>query len=535
MATQYFGGNNLSAIGTITAIAVVLTSGISALFGNFISVQSIYTSSTNMYAANIVATSSAILPSNTTINAKSVCLGDGSNCLFPSSTSTLQATTNQGATTTNLVYLQGGLIGSGSSTIPILNSTYVTTSGFGATNICLTGDTCRTTWPSGGGGSQSLAQTTVIGATSSQALTLYGGFVGSSSTVTSTFTVLGGFNFADATGTNVTTTLLGSNVVSSTALLSYAATTSIFAVTNRLTAATTTMNGSFYSNTGTAALPSVSLKGDSDTGLYSAAANQLGVTAGGSASLLVSASAVSAGSNNTRTLGTQAIQWTTIFGTSVSSTYSTATVAVIGSSLYPSANNAASIGTSVRSFANVFASGTINGVNVTSTGVAIDFPGIGATGATSDLVCWTAVTGRLTHQATNCTVSSVRFKEHITGLNPSDMMEIARELRAVQYTMKEDGKAQQGFIAEEVAMIDPFLVVWEEATDDMRAQVLESYPDFKFLVKNGKEFTPRTVDYARVSVVLSGAVNDLDHRLTELEKRVSFLEYLYNAIRSLFK
>ena len=378
-------------------------------------------------------------------------------------------------------------------------------------NVCLVdGTNCPAS-----SGAQTLAQVTALGQSSTNTLLLYAGFVGASSTVTSTFTVLGNSDFQNATATNVTT--------------------SILAVYSQLTAATTTMNGSFYSNTGTAALPSISLKGDSDTGLYSAAANQLGITTGGSASLLVSASAVSAGSNNTRTLGTQSIQWTTIFGTSVSSTYSTATVAVIGSSLYPSANNAASIGTNVRAFANIFASGTINGVNVTSTGAAIDFPGIGAPGATSDLVCWTAVTGRLTHQATNCTVSSVRFKEHITGLNPSDMMEVARKLRAVQYIMKDDGKAQQGFIAEEVAMIDPFLVVWEEATDEMRGQVLESYPDFKFLVKNGKEFTPRTVDYARVSVVLSGAVNDLDRRLTELEKRVSFLEYLWNAVRSLFK
>jgi len=463
MATQYFGGNNLSAIGTITAIAVVLTGGISALFGNFTSVQSIYTSSTNMYAANIVATSSVILPSNTKIDTKDVCLVDGTNC--PASS-----------------------------------------------------------------GAQTLAQVTALGRSSTNTLLLYAGFIGASSTVTSTLTVLGGLNFMSATGTNVTTTALSALYVSSTN-----ATTSILTVSNGFFPATTTMNGSLYSNTGTAALPSVSLKGDTDTGLYSAAANQLGITTGGSASLLVSASAISAGSNNTRTLGTQAIQWTTIFGTSVSSTYSTATIAVIGSSLYPSANNAASIGTNVRAFANIFASGTINGVNVTSTGSAIDFPGIGAPGATSDLVCWTAVTGRLTHQATNCTVSSVRFKEHITGLNPSDMMEVARKLRAVQYIMKDDGKAQQGFIAEEVAMIDPFLVVWEEVTEDMRLQVLASYPDFKFLVKNGKEFTPRTVDYARVSVVLSGAVNDLDHRLTELEKRVSFLEYLYNAIRSLFK
>lgn len=513
MATQYFGGNNLSAIGTITAIAMVLTGGISALFGNFTSVQAIYTSSTNMYAANIVATSSAILPSNTTIDTKSVCLGDGSNCL--SSTSTLQATTNQGATTTNLVYFQGGLIGSGSSTIPTLNSTYVTTSGLGATNICLTGDTCRTTWPSGGGGSQSLAQTTVIGATSSEALTLYGGFIAASSTVTSTFTILGGFNFANATGTSVTTTR--------------------FAVTSQMTAATTTMNGSFYSNTGTAALPSVSFKGDQNTGMYSLGADQIGLSAGGTGQAALSTTTLAPVTNLGISLGAQATQWLTIFVKSASSTYSSSTKYVVGSTFEPAGNNSVQLGSTLKAFTNVFASGTINGVNVTSTGAAIDFPGIAAPGATSDLVCWTATTGRLTHQATNCTVSSIRFKDHVTGLSSKDMMDIARKLRAVQYTMKEDGKAEQGFIAEEVAMIDPFLVVWEEVTAEMKEEVLANYPDFKFLVKDGKEFTPRTVDYARVSVVLSGAVNDLDRRLVELESRVSFIEYLYNAIRSLFK
>lgn len=273
MATQYFGGNNLSAIGTITAIAMVLTGGISALFGNFTSVQAVYTSSTNMYAANIVATSSAILPSNTTIDTKSVCLGDGSNCLLVST--------------------------------------------------------------------PTLGQVSMIGSSATPTLNLYGGFIAASSTVTSTFTVLGDASFVTVTATQ--------------------ATTSIFAVYSQLTAATTTMNGSFYANTGTAALPSSSFKGDRDTGLYSAAANQLGFSAGGSARLLISSTAVSAGTTNSLTLGTQAIVWSTIFGTSVSSTNSTSTFSVIGTSLLPSGNNGASIGSSAKAFANIFASGTIRG------------------------------------------------------------------------------------------------------------------------------------------------------------------------------
>lgn len=70
-----------------------------------------------------------------------------------------------------------------------------------------------TTSTSTSGSTSSLAQVTAIGATTTQTLQLFGGFLAASSTVTSTFTVVGGtslqgVNFTVATGTSATTTNL---------------------------------------------------------------------------------------------------------------------------------------------------------------------------------------------------------------------------------------------------------------------------------------------------------------------------------------
>jgi len=135
-------------------------------------------------------------------------------------------------------------------------------------------------------------------------------------------------------------------------------------------------------------------------------------------------------------------------------------------------------------------------------------------GALSDiLVCWTT-DGQLTRQATNCTVSSARFKENIQSLSSDKLMEKVQKLRVVSFDYKSNGQPSEGFIAEEIALIDPMLVVYTDSyTPEDLAFEQANYPS-STLYKDGKILIPQTVDYSRISVLLTGALQDIDARLT---------------------
>ena len=179
----------------------------------------------------------------------------------------------------------------------------------------------------------------------------------------------------------------------------------------------------------------------------------------------------------------------------------------------------------------------------TFTSGTVVFSGLGANVATDDFVCYSA-TGTLQFETANCTVSSARFKENINSLSSREMLNKVRQLRAVSFDWKEGkipdhginggGKESTGFIAEEVALIDPMLVVYtnEYSPSDL-AFVEKNYPK-SVLYKNGKTLIPKTVDYARVSVLLSGAVQSLDERLNELENKTVIRYSFWDWFRSLF-
>lgn len=147
--------------------------------------------------------------------------------------------------------------------------------------------------------------------------------------------------------------------------------------------------------------------------------------------------------------------------------------------------------------------------------------------ATDNLVCVSA-TGTLSQEATSCTISSARFKENVASLSPDKLMDEVRQLRAVSFDYKEGyipgqginggGKESSGFLAEEVAMIDPLLVVYtsEYSPADLAFEQ-KNYPK-AILIKNGRALIPKTVDYARVSVLLTGAMQNMEERLSRLEK-----------------
>jgi hypothetical protein len=181
-------------------------------------------------------------------------------------------------------------------------------------------------------------------------------------------------------------------------------------------------------------------------------------------------------------------------------------VGIDGSTLSPGMPDSVSLGQPDLAWEDIYTSGTLFSVDLQSTGSNIQVPGIGAPALNSEVVCWSPADGKLTHQTANCSLSSIRFKEHIKALTSSELMDRARKLRAVQYDLKPGmgygpmgTPTEEGFIAEEVAKIDSYLVIWE---------------------KKDKQLIPRSVDYARVSVVLSGAIQNLDERLIKIEKKV---------------
>lgn len=185
---------------------------------------------------------------------------------------------------------------------------------------------------------------------------------------------------------------------------------------------------------------------------------------------------------------------------------------------------------------------------VTSSSATVDFPNLGAPGVTQDLVCYTATLGRLTHQATTCTVSSARFKENIKSMSPAEMLKKVMALRAVSFDWKPGkepdhginggGKESTGFIAEEVALIDPMLVVYtDEYTPEDLAFVEKNYPGAA-LNKDGKKLIPKTVDYARVSVYTTGAIQAQQAQIDELraatQKNTSLMTKIGNTLKALF-
>jgi Chaperone of endosialidase len=118
------------------------------------------------------------------------------------------------------------------------------------------------------------------------------------------------------------------------------------------------------------------------------------------------------------------------------------------------------------------------------------FPNISsATGVTSGYVCFTSSTGALSYDPTNtCLVSSEAYKTDVANLN-GGLTEIER-LRPVsfRYLPKYDPArlgAQVGFLAEEVAAVDPRLASYDPNTHAARA-----------------------VQYDRVSVVLVAALQE---------------------------
>lgn len=289
----------------------------------------------------------------------------------------------------------------------------------------------------------------------------------------------GTFLFSTASGTNLTATNIFSTKVSSTGFLVNDVITGAGTSTGyMLTASPNTDTGGVFLTNAT----------NLYFGWVTANNRAVNFVNGGTTKFAFDASALSPASDGGFSFGTQSLRWSTGFFNNVTSTNATATNFAIDGSRFAA-------------------------------------PNLSALGATGDFVCQNNVTGLLEVQLVNCTVSSIRFKEHVTSMDTKEMMEKTRKLRAVMFDYK-NGDAgtlgtshDQGFIAEEVALIDPYLVAWEEATPESLAQVVKLYPK-AVMDRDGKPFIPHTVDYMKISVILSGAIQDLDDRLTSVERRM---------------
>ncbi len=207
--------------------------------------------------------------------------------------------------------------------------------------------------------------------------------------------------------------------------------------------------------------------------------------------------------------------------------------------IYPTNNNLFELGSPNLSWGNLYVSGTTVLGNVSSSKAQIVFTGLAANNVTDNLVCITA-TGTLRTEATNCTVSSIRFKEHVQSLDSSSLLEKVKKLRAVMFDYKSPDnhgllgtQTDEGFIAEEVAMVDPYLVSWEEANPVDLEEIRKLYPSVPRL-QNGKWFIPHTVAYDKISVLEAGAIQAEDARITALENRVGIIERLVKWIETLF-
>lgn len=193
-------------------------------------------------------------------------------------------------------------------------------------------------------------------------------------------------------------------------------------------------------------------------------------------------------------------------------TVSTTNVTLSGT-LIGSTNNLRDVGSQTVAWKDAYVSGTIYSEGIYSTS---------SIGTVGHFVC-DDETGKMWSNAVNCTVSSAFFKDHIASLSPADALAEVSKLRAVTYRLKGKDEEQKGFIAEEVAAIDPTLVDWEEPTPDHLAWTKAHYPQL-VVVRDGKTLVPYSVDYNRFSVIEAAAIQAQQNQLDAQDARITALE-----------
>lgn len=133
---------------------------------------------------------------------------------------------------------------------------------------------------------------------------------------------------------------------------------------------------------------------------------------------------------------------------------------------------------------------------VTTTG-SITMQNLPSPGVTDNLVCVDS-SGKLRSQATNCLVSSQRYKHDIVSWG--DGLATIMNLHPVEYKRNADNVDELGLIAEEVEKVDP-----------------------RFAVYN-KDGQINSVDYARLVVPLISSIQTQQKEIESLKKEIELLK-----------
>jgi hypothetical protein len=106
--------------------------------------------------------------------------------------------------------------------------------------------------------------------------------------------------------------------------------------------------------------------------------------------------------------------------------------------------------------------------------------------------------------APTCTVSSLRFKHNVENL--TEGTDFIRALRPVSFTYNGTNEESVGFIAEEIALLDPRLVTYETVTTTNADGSVT------------KTSIPRSVRYENLTAVIVKALQEMEVRITALEQ-----------------
>jgi len=254
--------------------------------------------------------------------------------------------------------------------------------------------------------------------------------------------------------------------------------------------ATSTVNGGFQGiSNDTATTPSFTWTGDLDTGMYRAATNTIGFVTSG-------AERVRIGSFGVRT----------------------ATVGSGSSPAYQLEN----------SDTGIYCSSTTNFIfrrNNTTVGVlrtdSATIRGVGSDTTTTAGNVHSNTSGDLKRST-----SSIRYKKNVEDVDVSFSENIIFNARPVWYRSKcqgdNDNWSWWGFIAEELADIDPRLVHWDYLKEDL----IKDHEDGHARAVDGAELHPESVLYERFTVHLVAIAKQQHQKIQQMEARIAALEVI---------
>lgn len=185
-----------------------------------------------------------------------------------------------------------------------------------------------------------------------------------------------------------------------------------------------------------------------------------------------------------------------------------------------SANNS-DTNTTLFAIGSSTATATSTLFSVANTGAVFASSITSATAGTNQAVCFVAATGEIIRDTTGtCVVSSERFKHDIKNLAVSGIS-LLEKLRTVTFTPNDNDPSDYensniGFIAEEVAAVDPHLVKY--GTDGL-PRTLDDRGILSVVVKSVQELVLRVIGVERTLRTQETKIKELEARLTKLEKK----------------